>query len=100
MANFFSAGLLFDSNGGIVFSLTLPGPQLKVTPLASNIILAWPANATGFTLESATNLVAPVWSADATLPVIIGGQNVVTNPIVGPQMFFRLQANEGRALKE
>ena len=54
----------------------------------------YPTNAAGFTLEFATNLVSPaVWQTNSTAPVVISGQNVVTNPITGTQMFYRLQSN-------
>jgi hypothetical protein len=57
----------------------------------TNVIVTWPASFTGFTLEFATNLVLPtVWQTYSTASVVISGQNVVTNPISGPQMFYRL----------
>jgi len=57
----------------------------------SGIVLTWPTNAVGFTLQSTTNLVSPaVWSTNSPAPVVIAGQNTVTNPISGPQQFFRL----------
>jgi uncharacterized repeat protein (TIGR03803 family) len=82
---------------GTVFSLSLR-PQLTIVPSGvppSGIILSWPTNVagfdyTGYTLQSATNLVSPVWSTNSPAPVVIGGQNTVTNPITGPQQFFRL----------
>jgi uncharacterized repeat protein (TIGR03803 family) len=77
---------------GTVFSITLPPPpQLTIIPSGANVILTWPTNAAGFTLEFATNLVSPaVWNTNSTAPVIINGQNVVTNPMSGPQQFYRL----------
>jgi uncharacterized repeat protein (TIGR03803 family) len=73
------------NNYGTVFSLTvsLPSaPQLAITFSGTNVVLTW--SATGFNLQSTTNLVPPVvWSA-------VSGQNAVTNPISGLQMFFRL----------
>jgi hypothetical protein len=67
-------------------------PPLKVTPSGANVILTWPTNATGFALLFATNLVSPtVWKTNSTAPVVISGQNVVTNPITGNQMYFRLK---------
>ena len=57
----------------------------------SGVILTWPTNAVGFTLQSTTNLVQPVvWSTNSPAPVVVNGQNTVTNPITGPQQFFRL----------
>jgi uncharacterized repeat protein (TIGR03803 family) len=83
-----------SSGEGTVFSLSLPSPQLTITPLGANVLLTWPAILNHYTLESATNLVPPViWSLDPTAPVVIAGQIVVANPITGSQMFFRLQQN-------
>ena len=51
----------------------------------------YPTNATAFTLEFATNLFLPTfWLTNSTAPIVISGQNVITNPISGSQMFFRL----------
>jgi hypothetical protein len=70
-------------------------PLLTLIPYGvppSGIILTWPTNAFGFTLQSTTNLGSPsVWSTNSPAPVVIGGQNVITNPITGPQQFFRLK---------
>jgi uncharacterized repeat protein (TIGR03803 family) len=79
------------TNGtGMVFSLTLPTPQLGITFSGSRVVMVWPTNLLNFTLQSTTNL-DPVWSPVPLSPVIINGQNVVTNPISGaPQQFFRL----------
>jgi hypothetical protein len=36
------------------------------------------------------NLSSSVWTSVSTAPVVINGQNTVTNPISGTQQFFRL----------
>jgi hypothetical protein len=65
--------------------------QLTITPAATNLVLTWPTNAVGFTLQSTTNLVSPVvWSTNSPVPVVIYGQNTVTNPIAAPRQFYRL----------
>jgi hypothetical protein len=68
--------------------------QLTLIPFGvppSGIILTWPTNAVGFTLQSTTNLgSAELWTTNSPRPVVIGGQNTVTNPISGPQQFYRL----------
>jgi hypothetical protein len=72
-----------------VFSLSLGStvsapPQLTIIPSGASVILTWPTSATGFTLQSATNLNLPVvWST-------VSGQFAVTNPISGAQKFYRL----------
>ena len=51
----------------------------------------YPTNATAFTLEFATNLFSPtVWQINSMPSIVIGGQNVIINPISGSQPFFRL----------
>jgi len=59
-------------------------PLLSLIPYGANVILTWPTNAFGFTLQSTTNLVsASVWGTNSPAPVVIGGQNVIINPITG-----------------
>jgi hypothetical protein len=73
------------------FSFTLqPPPQLTIVASGTNVILSWPTNAVGFTLQSTTNL-GGAWSTNSPAPIVIGGQNVVTNPLSGPQRFYRLK---------
>jgi uncharacterized repeat protein (TIGR03803 family) len=84
-----------SSGNGTVFSLSFR-PQLTITPSGPYLILSWPTNVagfdyTGYTLQSATNLGSPAtWSTNSPAPVVIAGQNTVTNPITGAQQFYRL----------
>jgi hypothetical protein len=71
-------------------------PQLTIDPSGPNVVLSWPTNNagydyTGFTLQTATNLASPVWITNSPPPVVIGGQNVIINPLAGPQQFYRLK---------
>jgi uncharacterized repeat protein (TIGR03803 family) len=78
---------------GTVFRLTIlpEPPELNITPSAAGFVLTWPTNASGFTLQSTTNLVSPAfWTTNSSLPVVVNGMNTVTNPISGAQQFFRL----------
>jgi uncharacterized repeat protein (TIGR03803 family) len=58
---------------GTVFSLSLrsvSATQLSIIPSGTNVILKWPTNATGFTLQSTTNLVSSVgWTTVSPVPV-------------------------------
>jgi hypothetical protein len=66
-------------------------PLLTLIPYGANVILTWTTNAFGFTLQSTTNLGSPsFWSTSSPAPVVIGGQNVIINPLSGPQQFYRL----------
>ena len=65
--------------------------QLAITPSGTNVILTWSTNAIGFTLQFTTNLGSPAaWSTNSLALAVIGGQNVVTNPITGRQQLYRL----------
>ncbi len=107
-----NAGLIFSGNAlygtatgggnpdsftgsGTIFSLAIgPAPvnppTLSVLKSGTNVILTWPTNATGFTLQSITNAVSTNWSTVSPAPVVVGGQNTVTNATSGTQKFYRL----------
>ena len=76
---------LVTANAPPTLSLTLSGP---------NVILSWPTNATGFTLQCVGDPTCPTgptdWMCITSPPVVINGQNIVTNSVSAPQMFFRL----------
>jgi uncharacterized repeat protein (TIGR03803 family) len=66
---------------GTVFSLFIL-PQLAITHSFANVVLTWPTNASGFTLQSTTNIFPPVtWDGVSPAPVVINGHNTVTNAI-------------------
>jgi uncharacterized repeat protein (TIGR03803 family) len=78
------------NSGGTLFSIFIL-PQLTIMLSGTNVILTWPTNANGFILQSATNLFPPaVWNTNLPSPVVVNGQNTVTNPISGAQQFYRL----------
>jgi len=78
------------SGSGTVFSLFVL-PRLTIISAGEKAILRWPTNYTGFTLQSTTNLgSSAVWTTNSPAPVVVNGQNTVTNPISGTQQFYRL----------
>jgi uncharacterized repeat protein (TIGR03803 family) len=80
-----------SSGNGTVFSFTLSHPQLAITRSGTNVILTWSTGASGYTLESTTNLdPVVVWTTNSTTPVILGGFNTVTNAIGPSSRFYRL----------
>jgi len=80
-------GLVLDN----ISVVSVAPPQLTLTASGPNVIVSWPTNATGLTLQSTTNLgSSAAWTTNTPAPVIVNDQNVVTNPISGTQMFFRL----------
>ncbi len=78
-------------DGSDIGAFELNPPQLSIARTANNVVLTWSIHDTGFTLQSTTNLVPPLaWNTNSPSPVVIAGQNTVTNPISGPQQFYRL----------
>jgi uncharacterized repeat protein (TIGR03803 family) len=77
-------------SNGTVFSLFIP-PPLAISLSGTNVILTWPTNADGFTLESTTNLAIPTaWGPVSPGPANFNEQYVVTNSRSGEKMFYRL----------
>jgi uncharacterized repeat protein (TIGR03803 family) len=75
---------------GTIFSISLL-PQLTTYSSGTDLVLTWPTNFTSCTLQSTTSLAATaVWTPISAKPVVVNGQNTVTNPILGTQQFFRL----------
>jgi hypothetical protein len=78
-----------------VYPYALPAttPYINVNRSKTNIIMNWTwlTNYTGFVLQSNTNLVSTNWSTVSPAPVVLSGQNTVTNPISGAQKYFRLK---------
>ena len=68
-----------------------PTPLLNIQLSAStNIVLSWPTNFTGYTLEANTNLNTNVWSGVSPAPAVSGTNNAVTNATSGSKRFYRL----------
>jgi uncharacterized repeat protein (TIGR03803 family) len=75
---------------GTVFSL-LFSPALTFNCSGSKIILSWPTNFAGLTLKSTTNLASSSgWSTVLPAPVIVNGQNTVTNTMASGCLFYQL----------
>ena len=81
-----SSPVVSNSPPTLAASVNLGGAG-GAAPTSLNI--SWPAT-NGGTLQFTTNLAAPVWANVTNVPSVVNGQNVVTNPITGPQQFFRL----------
>ena len=81
---------------GTLFRLSYPSPQLTITPAGTSVNLTWPSALAGFSYSGCTLQCAPnlgstaVWCAVSCTNAVVNGQNIVTNPITGSQMFFRL----------
>jgi hypothetical protein len=65
-------------------------PQLAIILSGTNVVLTWTNTATGFTLQYTTNLSPATWGTNLPTPVVVNGQNTVTNAISGTHRFYRL----------
>jgi len=66
-------------------------PTLGYTRQNSDLILSWPTNSVGFTLEYATTLPTTTWTVASPPAVIIGGQYVATNSLGNGERHYRLR---------
>ncbi len=77
-------------SGGVSVNLFVM-PKVQVRQSANAIVLLWPANYTGYTLQSATSMAGTsAWSTVTPPPVNTSGSFVVTNSVSVGQKFFRL----------
>jgi alpha-tubulin suppressor-like RCC1 family protein len=67
-------------------------PTLQTTLGAGGLILSWPGNFQGFTLQTTDDLVPPPTWADSTItPTLLDGRFRIANPPSGDGQFFRLR---------
>jgi hypothetical protein len=67
-------------------------PALNIGYSGGQVILSWPAGATGFSLESRLVAGGGAWTPVSTPPVVSDKWAVVAMPATGPAMFFRLRS--------
>jgi hypothetical protein len=67
-------------------------PQLRIAPAGTNVMVSWSSLATGYQLQSATNLAPSIaWSNVTQTTSTNGGTISVLVPVSGNQKYFRLQ---------
>jgi hypothetical protein len=79
----YSAFLYFQTQAAL--------PTLRFGLSGTNLVLAWPTNSMGFTLENTPSLVPPTWSPASPSPVVVNANFTVTNSTAGSAKFFRLR---------
>jgi uncharacterized repeat protein (TIGR03803 family) len=82
-----------QGRAGTIFRLTIlpERPKLTITRSGANVILTWPMNATGFTLQSNTNLSSGSWSNVTSGIAIVSTNYLFTHAVDGKASFFRLK---------
>ncbi len=77
-------------NGAIIVG-TLTAPTLRATALSGGLVLTWPVNALGYTVQSSTDLGSGTWTTVAATPVTNGSDQSVTLAVApGAQRYYRL----------
>jgi hypothetical protein len=74
-----------------VSNILMVAPALQLSHIGTNNIVAWPAWAYAYQLQSATNVAAPNWLGVTNLSKLVGFQNVVSNPAPASKGFFHLK---------
>jgi hypothetical protein len=69
----------------------VPSYSLRIFRSGSNVVVAWPTAASGFVLQSATDLTASNWVNVGTSPTVVGSENFITNTAPTGNAFFRLK---------
>ena len=70
----------------------IEAPTLRIARSGSNVLITWPTNFAGFTLQSRATLSPPAdWQPVATTPLVLGGQFTVVQPVAETSQLFRLQ---------
>jgi len=67
-------------------------PPVKMARSAGGVQLSWPAKATNYVLEAATNLTpGSAWNPVTNAPAVTATNRSVQLPLTGPAKFFRLR---------
>jgi hypothetical protein len=89
-----STGVNDTADNFFISSMTIAGLPLNIQVAGTNTLLSW-LDVPGYYLESATNLGPTAnWISNSITPVLVNGENVVTNSIAGRQQFFRLRLQQ------
>jgi hypothetical protein len=67
-------------------------PRLQIRLENSQVSISWPANATGFVLESRERVESGTWVPVAETPVVVGNSFTVTRPVTRAQEYFQLRS--------
>jgi hypothetical protein len=66
-------------------------PSISLTVVGTSNFVAWPAWATGYQLQSTTNLAGANWQTVSNFPALNGYDSVVTNSPTNGSFFYRLK---------
>ena len=80
----------FGAHATVVSTASVP-PAVSLARISTNNVVRWPAWATDYQLQSATNLAAPTWQPATNFSALDGYDSVNTNSTINDTVFFRLK---------
>jgi hypothetical protein len=80
----------FGASMTVVCTGSVP-PVVSLARMGTNNMVSWPAWATDYQLQSATNVAATSWPVVTNFPVLTGYDSVATNSTTDGACFFRLK---------
>jgi len=70
---------------------SITAPALRIELVGNNVVISWPTNAVGYSLQSKTAFDSgALWSSVAELPVLSGTRFYITNSASGLARFYQL----------
>jgi hypothetical protein len=66
-------------------------PRLAISNLGGSLQISWPAEPSGFILESSDSLSPASWTPVADQPTLSNNEYIESMPMVSTNQFFRLQ---------
>jgi hypothetical protein len=83
--------LVAVESGGGIYTLQIPPPALSIVKLGTNLMVSWPAGATGNVLQSTPDLRTASWVAVTNPPTLINGTKQMLLPnSTRTNQFYRL----------
>jgi hypothetical protein len=83
-----------DGNNGIaafeIIAPVAPSPSLSIAPSAADVLLSWPSNYIGFTLQASPSVAPPVLWTNVSTGTVVNDRYVVTNSASAATLFYRL----------
>jgi hypothetical protein len=73
------------------FAAKIDGPALTVQSVGGQLVISWPTNAVGLSLESSLVISGGNWSPVTNAPAVVGDQFAITNDISAGSRFYRLR---------
>ena len=86
-----TAGSIVEGFMAEIAPIATARPSLSIRTDGTNVVIAWPTNATGFALQQNSNLTTTAWTVVTNASNVDGTNLTVAIPLLGGSEFYRLQ---------